>query len=70
MRTILCRVPRSHRKLAKLITALGYQPTFYYSFRFGGNFIYVLDEEWEKVAGLVSRARVDETKLLRCWNGV
>lgn len=62
------RVPRSRRKLERLIAALGGKPQFYYSFRFSGNFIYVTDEQYEQVKLLVTKARVDTDKLLKCWS--
>lgn len=66
---VLIRVPRSHRKLDRFISRLGYKPQFLYSFRFGGNFVYVRGDEYNRVKELVTRARVDVTQLLQCWGG-
>ena len=60
------RVPRSRRKLDQVISLLG-ERQFYYSFHFGGNFLYLSSEDYNKVKHLVTKARIDTTKLLRCW---
>lgn len=65
--TVCVRVPRGRRKMNYFISRLGYKPQFLYSFRFGGNFVYVTGEEYERVKPYVTRARVDFDKLLKCW---
>jgi len=62
------RVPKSKRKLDRVISALGGKPQFYYSFRFAGNFLYVDSEQYERIRKYVTRARVDTSKLLKCWS--
>jgi hypothetical protein len=49
------------------LSALGRKPEFLYSFRFGGNFVYVTADEYERVKLYATRARVDFDKLLKCW---
>lgn len=67
--SILVRVPRSHRKFDRFRGLLRRKPEYLYSFRFGGNFVYVSAAEYEQVKHLVTRARVDASRLLKCWNG-
>lgn len=63
------RVPRSSRKLDKVISAFGgCKPQFYFSFHFSGNFLYVNAEEYYRIRQYVTRARVDTGKLLKCWS--
>jgi hypothetical protein len=66
---IFVRVPHSHRKLSVLVRRLGYKPQFYYSFQFAGNFIRVTPEQYAALKPLVTRARDDTDRLLRCWDG-
>lgn len=66
---VCVRVPRSRRKLGMFEGYLGRKPQYLYSFRFGGNFVYVTGEEYERVKHLVTRARVDFDELLNCWDG-
>lgn len=66
---ILIRIPSSHRKRDRFIGLLRRKPEFLYSFRFSGHFTYVSSDEYERVRHLVTRARVDIDKLLKCWNG-
>lgn len=62
------RVPKSHRKLQQVLAAFPAKPQFYYSFRFAGNFLYVDSEQFERIKQYVTRARVDTSKLLKCWS--
>jgi hypothetical protein len=64
---ICVRVPRGRRKMDYFLSALGRKPEFLYSFRFGGNFVYVTADEYERVKLYATRARVDFDKLLKCW---
>jgi hypothetical protein len=65
---ICVRVPRSHRKLGKFEDYLKRKSQYFYSFRFEGNFVYITGEEYERVRHLVTRARVDVSKLLKRWS--
>ena len=62
------RVPKSKRKLREMLSMLPEKPQFYYSFRFSGNFLYVDSEQYERIKQYVTRARVDTSKLLKCWS--
>lgn len=66
---VCVRVPRSHRKTEKFERLLDRKPQYHFSFHYEGNFVYVTADEYERVKPLVTRARVDITKLLHCWNG-
>jgi hypothetical protein len=66
---VLVRVPGSRRGLTRFLDALGRKPEYLYSFCFDGNFVWVNGEEFERVKKYSTRARVDQTKLLKCWNG-
>ena len=63
---ILIRIPTSHRKRDKL-SVIGRKLECLYSFRFEGNFAYVSKAEYEQVKHLATKARVDKSKLLKCW---
>lgn len=72
---VLVRVPRGRRKHTRFISTLGRKPEYLYSFHFEGNFVWVTMAEFEHVTAWpghgqkpgVTRARVDVTKLLKCW---
>ena len=61
---------RSHRAREKLKAALGRMPEAFYSLWFNGEFLLVTDAEYAKVKGIkgITRARIDETKLHKCWS--
>lgn len=66
---VCVRAPSSHRKLDRFVSRLGYKPQFHYSFRFEGHFVWLTGAEFERCKPLGTRARVDTSKLLQCWNG-
>jgi hypothetical protein len=45
-------------------------PEAFYSLWFNGEFLLVTDAEYAKVKGIkgITRARIDETKLHKCWS--
>lgn len=65
---VCIRIPRGMRKRCKFLLALGREPEYLYSFHFDGNFTYVTADEYERIKLLVTRARVDFDKLLKCWS--
>jgi 3,4-dihydroxy-2-butanone 4-phosphate synthase len=68
--SVCIRVPQSHRKRQQFIRLLGRTPEWLYSFRFPGHFTYLTSEEYDRVKPSgATRARVDGSKLMKCWNG-
>ena len=65
---IVVRIPRSHRKRNRFEGLLGRRPQYLYSFRFAGHFTYLDGDEYERVKPLVTRPRIDTSKLLQCWS--
>lgn len=65
---VLVRIPSSHRKRDQFARLLGRKAEYYFSFRFEGHFTYVSDEEFARVKSLVTRPRIDTSKLLHCWS--
>lgn len=65
---VLVRIPRSHRQQGRFEAHLGRKPEYLYSFHFGGNFMWLNEAEYTAAKFYCTRARVDQTKLLKCWN--
>lgn len=62
------RIPRPRRKYGEFIRLLGHKPQIYYAFHFDGNFAFLDRDELERVRPLVTKARVDFSKLCQCWS--
>ncbi len=66
---VLIRI-KSHRAREKAEGILGKLPQEYHSFFFDGEFRYVPQSSLNDLLAIkgITRARVDETKLRRCWD--
>ena len=68
---VCVRVPKSHRKRQQFLRQLGRKPEYLYSFHFEGHFTWLNGREFQQVTQQpkhgVRRARIDLTKLLKCW---
>lgn len=60
----------SHRARDKMQRALGHMPDGYFSLHFDGEFRNVTPGEFEKIKNVtgISRAKVNELQLLKCWS--
>jgi hypothetical protein len=67
---ICIRIPRSHRQRNQFLRLLGRTPEWLYSLSFAGHFAYLTSEEFDRVKPSgATKARVDCSKLMKCWNG-
>lgn len=65
-RLICVRIPRSHRRRAKIEALLGFKPQSYWTFKSHSQFVFLTEGDFAKVHPLgATRSRLRDVS--RCW---